>query len=336
MKHRRIGGLEVSVVGLGGNNFGTDFFGRGCDQREVTRIVNAALDAGINLIDTAEEYSVISRYGHGHSEEFIGVALAHRRDEAVIATKFLNKSAEDPGERGARRIVAAAEASLRRLGTDHIDLYQQHQPDRATPLEEILTALDQLVRDGKVREVGCCNFDAPLLHAAGEAAVRCSVGPFRSHQLQYSVLERPPVEVLQALQRQGMSILAYFPLASGLLTGKYHRGEPPPADSRLGADGPVSAMLRAGTFQTRPPLSDERLQTVERLAGYTAERGHSLLELAISWLVAQPTVGSVIAGATKPEHVVANAAAASWELTPEDLAAIDAIVAEEGRPQGSP
>jgi len=333
VKHRRVGTLQVSVVGLGGNNFGTDFFGARCDQHEVTRIVNTALDAGINLIDTAEEYSVTTIYGEGHSEELIGAALGRRRDEAVISTKFLNRNAADPGQRGADRIIAAAEASLRRLGTDRIDLYQQHQPNRATPLDEILTALDQLVRDGKVREVGCCNFDAQMLDAAHQAAMRCSVAPFRSHQLQYSVLERPPADVLDALQRNGMSILAYFPLASGLLSGKYRRGQPPPANSRLGSDSPVGTILREGNFQSRPPLSDERLLTVERLSAYAAKRGHSLLELAISWLVSRPMVGSVVAGVTKAEQVVANAVAADWELTPEDAAAVDAIVATEGQPE---
>ena len=253
MKHRRIGSLEVSVVGLGGNSFGTDFFGARCDQREVTRIVNAALDAGVNLIDTAEEYSITSFLGEGHSEELIGAALGRRRDEAVIATKFLNSSEADPQQRGPARIIAAAEASLRRLGTDRIDLYQQHQPDPDTPIEETLEALDRLVGDGKVREVGCCNFTADMLDAATDAANRSSLAPFRSSQvqfrltqMQYSLLERPSDDVLGAAQRNAMVILAYFPLASGLLTGKYRRGEPPPSDSRLASDGPVSAMLRQG------------------------------------------------------------------------------------------
>jgi aryl-alcohol dehydrogenase-like predicted oxidoreductase len=329
MKRRKIGSLEVSVVGLGGNNFGTDFFGARCDERTVTAIVNAALDAGINLIDTAEEYSITSFLGEGHSEELIGVALGRRRDEAVIASKFLNRSEAAPEERGAARIVAAAEASLRRLRTDRIDLYQQHQPDPETPIEETLEALDRLVRAGKVREVGCCNFTAGMLDAAADAASRRSVAPYRSCQLQYSILERPPDDVLGSAERNGMSVLAYFPLASGLLTGKYRRGAPPPQDSRLGADAVVSNMLRQGILAHRPPLSDERLSTVERLRAFAADRDHTLLELAVSWLTSRPLIACVLTGVTRADQAVANAAAASWELSPDDMTAIDELVAQE-------
>lgn len=329
MKRRQIGSLEVSVVGIGGNNFGTDFFGSGCDQGEVTRIVNAALDAGINLIDTAEEYSITSFLGEGHSEELIGVALGRRRDEAVIATKFLNNSEHNPDERGAARIVAAVEASLRRLRTDRIDLFQQHQPDAQTPIDEILDALDRLVRDGKVRQIGCCNFTAEMLDAATKTAARSGTQAYRSCQLQYSVLERPPDDVLAAAQRNDVSVLAYFPLASGLLTGKYRRGQSPPPDSRLGADGMVSTMLRDGIMARRPPLSDERLSTVERLTDLAEDRGRSLLELAISWLASHPAVGSVITGVTKSEQVLANAVAADWGLSADDRAGIESIVAQE-------
>jgi aryl-alcohol dehydrogenase-like predicted oxidoreductase len=255
MRRRRIGILEVSVVGLGGNNFGTDFFGTRCDGQEVNRIVNTALDAGINLIDTAEEYSITSFLGEGHSEELIGAALGTRRDEAIIASKFLNQSETDPSQRGAARIVAAAEASLRRLGTDRIDLYQQHQPDPETPIDEILEALDSLVRSGKVREVGCSNFTADMLDSAAESAQRSSLSPYRSNQTQYSILERPPDDLTDAAVRNDVALLAYFPLASGLLTGKYRRGQKPPPDTRLGSDGVVSAMLRDGIMAARPPLS---------------------------------------------------------------------------------
>ncbi len=329
MKRKPIGALEVSVVGLGGNNFGTDFFGARCDQREVTRIVNVALDAGINLIDTAEEYSITSFLGEGHSEELIGVALGNRRDEAVIATKFLNNDEHDPTARGASRIVAAVEASLRRLGTDRIDLFQQHQPDPETPLDETLEALDALIREGKVREVGCCNFTAEMLDEATETAARSGVRAYRSCQVQYNVLERPSSDLLAAVERNQMSVLAYFPLASGLLTGKYTRGQPPPADSRLGADGVVSTMLRQGIMARRPPLSDERFTTIERLTAVAVAQGHSLLELAVSWLAVQPMVGSVVAGVTKCEQVLVNAGAADWELSADTLTAIDGIVAEE-------
>jgi aryl-alcohol dehydrogenase-like predicted oxidoreductase len=329
MKRRRIGSLELSVVGIGGNNFGTDFFGARCGQTEVTRIVNAALDAGINLIDTAEEYSITSFLGEGHSEELIGLALGSRRDEAVIASKFLNNNEDDPSERGAARIVKAAESSLRRLGTDRIDLYQQHQPDPETPLDEILEALDRLVREGKVREAGCCNLTAEMLDAATEAAGRSDSQRYRSCQVQYSVLERPSADVVRAAQRNDVSLLAYFPLANGLLTGKYRRGQPPPPDSRLGADGFVSKMFRDGIMARRPPLSDERLATVECLSDFAAERGRSLLELAISWVASQPTVACVITGVTKTEQVLANARAADWELSADDSAEIESIVAQE-------
>ncbi len=332
MRRRHIGSLEVSVVGLGGNNFGTDFFGARCDGREVGRIVNAALDAGINLIDTAEEYSITSFLGEGHSEELIGAALAlgGRRDEAVIATKFLNQSEADPDQRGPARIVAAVEASLRRLGTDRIDLFQQHQPDPDTPMEEILEALDGLVLAGKVREVGCSNFTGEMIDDAAEAAARSSFAPYRSCQTQYSILERPPDDLVAAAERHGIVLLAYFPLASGLLTGKYRRGQEPPPDSRLAADGVVSRMLRDGIMAARPPLSDERLATVERLAAFAEERGHSILELALSWLASQHCIGAIIAGVTKAEQVVANAAAAEWDLSADELAAVQAIVAQDG------
>jgi aryl-alcohol dehydrogenase-like predicted oxidoreductase len=330
VKRRRVGELEVSVVGIGGNNFGTDFFGPGCDQPTVDAIVNAALDAGVNLFDTAEEYSITSFIGEGHSEELLGRALRGRRDEAVIASKFLNGNEHDPSERGAARIVAAVEASLRRLGTDRIDLYQQHQPDNETPLDEILAALEKLVAAGKVREVGCSNFSAVMIDAAGEAATRTGARAYRTCQLQYSVLERPGDDVIAALERNGMSLLAYFPLANGLLTGKYRRGEPPPSASRLGADALASRMFREGLMAQRPPLSDERLTTVEQLARFATDRGRQLLELAISWVASQPVVGSVLTGVTSTEQVVANAAAASWELTSAELDAIDRIVAAEG------
>lgn len=327
MRTRRLGSLEVSVVGLGGNNFGTDFFGARCQQDDVSRIVNAALDAGVNFIDTAEEYSITSFIGVGRSEEFLGVALASRRDEAIIATKFQNHTERDPGERGAARIVRAAEDSLRRLGTDRIDLYQQHFPDPEVPIEEILEALDQLVRQGKVREIGCCNFSGEMITRARAAADDRSLARFVSCQSHYNLLEHPDPAVLSACEQHGMGVIPYFPLASGLLTGKYRRGEPPPSDSRLGADGMVSGMLRQGALSAVPPLSDPSFDTLDRLEAFARERGRSLHELAIAWLTSQAVVASVIAGATKPEQVVANAAAAAWELTPDEIDAVAAISA---------
>jgi aryl-alcohol dehydrogenase-like predicted oxidoreductase len=329
VNRNKVGELEISVVGIGGNNFGTDFFGTGCDARTVDHIVGTALDNGINLFDTAEEYSITSFLGAGRSEELLGAALRGRRDEAVIATKYSNFDEADPGQAGADRIVAAAEASLKRLGTDRIDLFQQHQPDEQTPIDEILEALDRLVVAGKVREVGTCNLDEAQLARARSAGLRLNVRPFATCQLQFSVLERPPPEVLDAVQRTSTKVLAYFPLASGLLTGKYRKGQAPPTDTRLGAGGVVSQMLRDGLMARRPPLSDDRLSTVEELTELAASCGHSLLDLAISWLVCQPTVGAVLTGVTSPTQVEANAAAAAWNIDAATLDAIDAIVDAE-------
>jgi aryl-alcohol dehydrogenase-like predicted oxidoreductase len=318
---RTIGKVEVSVVGLGTNNFGTDFFGNRCDQAQATAVVNAALDAGVTFIDTAEEYSVVSDIGTGRSEEFIGVALGARRDEAVLATKFESASHEHPDQRGAERIVAAVEGSLQRLGTDRIDLYQQHFPDPDTPTEEILEALDRLVRDGKVLEIGCSNFSGAMIDAALAVSQEHGWSSFASTQANYNVLEQPRQEgVLEACARHGVMLLPYFPLASGLLTGKYQRGEAPSPDSRLGGDSQISTMLRSRS------LSDERLDTVARLDAFAAERGHTLLDLAVSWLVSQPIVASVITGATRPDQIVANAEAATWALTDEDFAGVAAVL----------
>jgi len=329
MNRRSIGTLDVSVVGIGCNNFGTDFFGPGCDQETVTRIVNVALDAGVSLFDTAEEYSITSYLGVGHSEELLGAALRGRRDEAVVATKFLNTDEHDPDIKGADRIVAALEASLQRLGTDRIDLYQQHFPDPGLPVDETLAALDRLVRDGKVREVGCCNVTAEMVDEAARVAHDRTISPFRSCQLQYSVLERPDADVLAALEHQSVALIAYFPLANGLLTGKYRRDAPPPPGSRLGADAMVSQFLRDGIMASRPPLSPERLTTVERLGDFARDHGRTLLELAISWVASQPVVGSVLTGVTNPDQAAANAAAAGWQLSGADMAAIDDIVENE-------
>jgi aryl-alcohol dehydrogenase-like predicted oxidoreductase len=330
MQQRRIGSLEVSAIGLGTNNFGTDFFGKPCTADEVDRIVGAALDAGVTLFDTAEEYSVATRLGVGNSEVHLGQALGARRDDVLIASKFLNTNDAKPEQRGAPRIVAACEDSLRRLGTDRIDLYQQHVPDRHTPLEEILTALDQLQQAGKIREIGCCNLPAEQLDASVEIGASRDISPYRSCQTQFSVLERPKPEVLASVGRAGMAFLAYFPLASGLLTGKYRKDQAPPADARLGTDGVVSKALREGLLATHAPFSEERMNTVESLIAFAEVRGRTVLELAISWLVCQPNMGSVITGATKPEQIIANASAGGWVMSAEELTGIDAIVAAEG------
>jgi aryl-alcohol dehydrogenase-like predicted oxidoreductase len=297
LERRKIGGLEVSLAGLGCNNFGWRI-----DAAQSARVVNAALDAGINFFDTADIYD------KGHSEEFLGRALAGRRSEAVIATKFGMKF--DDTHQGARPeyVLQSAEDSLRRLGTDYIDLYQIHQPDPNTPIADTLGALHQLVEAGKVREIGCSNFSAAQIREAGS---------FASVQNQYSLFHREPeAEVLPECRKRGMAFLPYFPLANGLLTGKYRKGQPLPKGSRGDAGwGPKV-------------FTEENLETVERLTQFAEGRGHSILELAFSWLAAQPAVPSVIAGATSPEQVKANASAPRWKLTAADLQEIDSLLAQ--------
>jgi aryl-alcohol dehydrogenase-like predicted oxidoreductase len=323
MKTRRIGSLEVSVVGIGGNTFGTEFWGNASDQAATTRIIFTALDAGINLIDTAEEYSTPTRMGTGRSEEFIANALGSRRDEVVIASKFSVAVPEAPEERGARRIISAVEGSLKRLRTDRIDLYQQHFPDPATPIDEILEALTRLVKDGKVREIGCSNFDGPMIDAAQAASAAAGLSRFVSTQNQYNLLDPPEDGVIEACKTHGVMLLPFFPLASGLLTGKYRKGKAADAGTRFASDTKVTDVLKP------KQLTDERIAKVEKLDAFARERGHSLLELAISWLTSQPFVGSVIAGATRPEQIKANAEASGWCLTAEDFSGVAAILADQ-------
>ena len=304
MDRRRIGTLEVSVVGLGCNNFGWRI-----DAAATARVVDAALDAGINFLDTADIY------GGTLSEQYLGQALQGRRERVVLATKFGMKV--DDQRQGAKPayVQAALDDSLQRLKTDRIDLYQLHQPDPSVPIADTLGALDEAVRAGKVREIGCSNFSAAQLREAA-AAVAPGSARFVSVQNEYSLLKRDPeAEVLPECERQGLAFLPYFPLASGLLTGKYRRGQAAPAGAR------IQAGERFGDL-----LSGPNLDVVEALIAFAQSRRHSLLELAISWLLAHPPVASVIAGATSPEQVAANAKAASWQLTPADLAEIDAIV----------
>ena len=270
--------------------------------------MDAAIASGINFFDTADVY------GSGQSEEYLGRALGTRRKEVVIATKFGMKM--DEQRHGARPdyVKRAAADSLRRLGTEYIDLYQLHRPDPNTPIAETLEAMNDLVREGKVREIGCSNFsDAQLREAA--AAVKPGAARFASVQNEYSMVKREPEQgVLQECERLGLAFLPYFPLASGLLTGKYRRGSPPPAGSR-GAAGFGPKMF-----------SEEHLAMAESLREFAASRGHSLLELAISWLLARPVVASVIAGATSPEQVRANAAAGNWRLSAADLEEVDSLL----------
>ncbi len=307
METRRIGGLKVSVVGLGCNNFG----GR-IDQAATQAVVDAALDEGITLFDTADIY------GGGRSEELLGATLGSRRDGVAIATKFgMGDGTGLPAGASAATVVTAAEGSLRRLGTDRIDLYQLHTPDEATPIDETLEALDRLVRDGKVLEVGCSNFDGTMLDDAARAAEQKRVARFASVQNELSLVRRRGEhDLLAACDRHDLAILPYFPLASGLLTGKYRRGAEPPTGTRL-AGMPSERRQQA--------LSDRRFDIVERLEAFASERDHSLLELAISWLAGLPHLVSVIAGATRAEQVRANAAAVNWSLSDDERAEVDTL-----------
>jgi aryl-alcohol dehydrogenase-like predicted oxidoreductase len=304
VEHRPIGSLRVSVVGLGCNNFGMRI-----DDAATGRVVSAALDAGINFFDTADIY------GSTKSEEFLGRALAGRRHQAIVATKF--GMAVDEQRKGARPeyVHRAAEDSLKRLRTDYIDLYQLHQPDPQVPIADTLGALDQLVKAGKVKEIGCSNFSEGQLDEAGRAT-RSGAAGFVSVQNEYSLLHREPERtVLPACERLGMAFLPYFPLASGLLTGKYEPGRAAPNDSRL-------SLSWTARFTT-----EKNVRIAEGLKAFAAARGHTLLELAISWLAARPRMASVIAGATSPEQVRANAAAVNWPLTREELAEIGRLAA---------
>ncbi|HEY6751263.1 MAG TPA: aldo/keto reductase [Rubrobacteraceae bacterium] len=308
MDTRRIGDLEVSIVGVGCNNFG-----RRLDRTGTEAVVHTAMDAGINFFDTADVY------GDGVSEEYLSKALGSRRDEAIIATKFGAEIAGDPSRSGANPhwIERAVEDSLRRLDTDRIDLYQLHRPDENTPIEDTLETLDRLISVGKVRQIGCSNYSETEIEEALATSHERGLARFVSVQNEYSLLHRDPEHgVTDACLRNGLALLPYFPLASGMLTGKYSRGEEAPAGSRLAS---MSAS-RAKRF-----ANERNFDHVEQLETFAKDRGHTILELAISWLVAQPVVASVIAGATSPEQVGANVEAAKWQLLDKDLTEIDRI-----------
>ncbi|XTZ18824.1 aldo/keto reductase [Micromonospora echinospora] len=314
MTFRRLGdsGLVVSVVGVGCNNFG-----RKLDLAGTRAVVDAALDAGINFFDTADIYG----QPQAGSEEMLGAALRGRRDDVVLATKFgmdmHGMNGPDHGARGARRYIArAVEASLRRLGTDHIDLYQMHEPDPGTPVEETLAALDDLVRAGKVRYLGNSNFSGWQIADADWTARTAGTTRFVSAQNHYSLLERAvETEVVPACERFGLGLLPFFPLADGLLTGKYRRGEQPPAGSRLSGGGRYAQRFATADWDT-----------IEAIAAYADQRGLTMLQVAIGGLAAQPAVTSVIAGATTPEQVRANAEAGAWQPDDDDLAALRALL----------
>jgi aryl-alcohol dehydrogenase-like predicted oxidoreductase len=294
------GGPEVSVVGLGTNNFG-----RRCDYEQTLAVIDAALDAGVTLFDTADIY------GQGMSEDYIGRALEGRRDRVFLATKFGMPMEERPDDSPGRReyIRWAVEASLRRLRTNVIDVYQQHRPDASTPIEETLGALNELVDEGKVRWIGASNFSAEQIEAAETAAREAGTARFVSVQNQYSLVEHEAEdEVLPTCERLAIGFLPYFPLASGLLTGKYRRGKEATEGRLAGQE-----------------IADERWDRTEALQAFADARGVSILDLAFGGLLAQPAVSSVIAGATKPEQVRANVAAGELELSPEDVEELRAL-----------
>ncbi|MDA1189748.1 MAG: aldo/keto reductase [Chloroflexi bacterium] len=313
MKYRRLGhsGLKVSAIGLGANNFGTAAkwpFHLG--QKETSAIIDRTLDVGINFIDTA------NAYGAGKSEEFIGVALKGKRDQAVIATKVWSAMGDGPNDKGSSRhhVMAQVEKSLTRLQTDYIDLYQLHSWDDDTPIEETVRAMDDLITQGKVRYVGCSNYSAWQVCEAMWTARSHHMNEMVSVQPPYSMLDRKAEdELVPFCDAYNVGILPYFPLAHGLLTGKYRKGQAPPKGSRLAGND-------------RGMLTEGNLDIVEKLNAFCKERSHTILELAFAWLLSRPAVSSVIAGATKPEQVASNAKTVEWELTEADLTEIDGIL----------
>lgn len=309
MDYRQLGtaGVRVSVIGLGTNQFGGKV-----DQQGVNEIIAGALDQGINFIDTADVYT------QGRSEETLGVALKGRWNNVVLATKVRSSMGDGPNDAGASRyhMLNGVEASLRRLQSDHIDLYQIHRWDDTTPIEETLRTLDDLVRSGKVRYVGASNFAAWQLAQANLLAEVHNWTPFVTIQPHYHLLERAiEQELIPYCTAHQVGILPYFPLAGGFLTGKYRRGESAPAGSR----GTNSSYVQQY-------MTDTNYDTLEQLEAWARERGHTLGELAHAWLLAQPPVSSVISGATTLEQVQANAMAAGWNLTPEERAEVNALL----------
>jgi aryl-alcohol dehydrogenase-like predicted oxidoreductase len=305
MRSRRLGteGPDVSVVGLGCNNFG-----RTVDLEGTRAVVDAAIDAGVTLLDTADVYG-----DKGGSESLLGEVLEGQRDRVVLATKFGQDMGDGTEARGSRAYIhKAIDASLQRLRTDVVDLYQYHTPDNITPFEETFGALDELVHAGKVRHVGHSNLDAAQVEEVEGVCREHGFARPVSAQNQYSLLRREAEEeLLPTCERLGIGVLPYFPLASGLLTGKYRRGEPRPEGTRLSN--------REAVF------TDETFERLEALGAFAKERGRTLLQVAVGGLLAQPAISSVIAGATKPEQVRANVEAANWEATSEDLAELNRL-----------
>lgn len=309
MEYRTLGnsGLKISELGLGANNFGW-----WAEEQASVAVINRAIDLGINYIDTADSYDV------GRSEEFIGKAIKGKRANILLATKFARPMGNGPNERGGSRyyIMRAVEASLKRLQTDYIDLYQMHVPDPGTPTEETLRALNDLVQAGTVRYIGCTNFAAWQLSDALWTSRIHNLHSFVTVQARYSLLTRQiEAELVPCCRTHGVGVIPWGPLAGGLLTGKYEQGKNPPANAR---------MAKPNNLYT-PLMTGENYARVDRLKAFAAERGHSVAELAIAWLLAKPWISSVIAGAKTPDQLSANLPATEWKLTAAELAELDTI-----------
>ena len=309
MEYRRMGnsGLMITGIGLGGNNFGW-----WADEKTSITVISHALDMGINFIDTADMYD------RGGSEEFVGKAVKGKRSQVIIATKFAREMGDSPNEKGGSRhhILEAVDASLKRLQTDYIDLYQMHAADPMTPIEETLRALDDLVRAGKVRYIGCSNFAAWQLCEALWTSRVNNLHSFVTVQPRYSLLQRQiEAELVPCCQAYNIGVIPWGPLVGGFLTGKYRRGEKPPSDGRLSQSMPLYDSI----------FTEANWNKLAKFEAFAAERGHTVGELAIAWLLAKPWVSVVIAGARKVEQVSANVAAAEWKLTAEEVAEVDAM-----------
>jgi aryl-alcohol dehydrogenase-like predicted oxidoreductase len=312
MEYRKLGNsdLKASEVGLGG-----DTFGHYVNEPGTVAIVDHALEAGINFIDTADVY------GFGQSEELLGKALQGKRDKFIVATKFgiaigkpPNPFDTPPGLGSREYIMKAVDASLKRLRTDYIDLYQFHMPDPATPIEETLRALDELVRSGKVRYIGCSNFASWELCEAMWVSQAAGISSFVSVQPKYNLLDRYiEQELVPCCTAYNIGVIPWFPLASGFLTGKYKRGEPPPAGTRFGSNPEFYSRM----------ITDDQFDILEQLQAFAEERGHTMVELAIAWLVSHPWMGPVIAGVTRTEQITANVKAAAWKLTDDEMKQLD-------------
>jgi aryl-alcohol dehydrogenase-like predicted oxidoreductase len=310
MEYRTLGksGLKVSELGLGANNFGW-----WADEQTSIAVINHALDLGINYIDTADMYD------RGRSEEFVGKALKGKRDRVIIATKFAHPMGDGPNDKGGSRcyIMKAVEASLRRLQTDYIDVYQMHVPDRETPIEETLRALDDLVQSGKVRYIGCSNFAAWQLCEALWTSKFNHLHAFLTVQVRYNILERGiEAELVPCCREYGVGVIPWGPLAGGFLTGKYQQGKKAPADARLA--NPVAIYSHIFT--------DDNWKRLAALTAFAEEHGHTIAELAIAWLLTKPWISSVIAGARTVEQLSANLPAMQWKLTDDEIAEVNARV----------